>query len=63
MISEYSLEDIDGVGPATAKKLREAGYVTVESLAVATAFELSEANPALTIWPTATPAEHYNGLQ
>jgi DNA repair protein RadA len=43
MMAECSLEDIDGVGPATARKLREAGYVSIESLAVATAFEISEA--------------------
>ncbi|MEM3470320.1 MAG: DNA repair and recombination protein RadA [Thermoproteota archaeon] len=43
MAGEYELEDVEGVGPATARKLREAGYSTVESLAVATAFELSEA--------------------
>lgn len=43
MLSEYSLEDVEGVGPATARKLREAGFVTIEALAVATAFEISEA--------------------
>jgi len=43
MMTECSLEDIDGVGPATARKLREAGFVSIESLAVATAFEISEA--------------------
>ncbi|MEM2687937.1 MAG: DNA repair and recombination protein RadA, partial [Thermoproteota archaeon] len=43
MAGEYELEDVEGVGPATARKLREAGFSTVESLAVATAFELSEA--------------------
>jgi DNA repair protein RadA len=42
MMTECSLEDIDGVGPATARKLREAGFVSIESLAVATAFEISE---------------------
>jgi DNA repair protein RadA len=44
MMAECSLEDIDGIGPATARKLREAGYVSIESLAVATAFEISEAS-------------------
>jgi DNA repair protein RadA len=36
------LEDIPGVGPATAQKLRAAGYYTVESVAVAAARELAE---------------------
>lgn len=31
------IEDLPGVGPATAQKLRELGYHTVESLAMATA--------------------------
>lgn len=35
-----SIEDIPGVGPATASKLRELGYYTVESLATATIKEL-----------------------
>jgi DNA repair protein RadA len=34
------LEDLPGVGPATAQKLRELGYHTVESLAMATSHEL-----------------------
>jgi len=38
-----SVESLPGVGEATAEKLREAGYVTVESLAVATVAELREA--------------------
>ena len=33
------IEDLPGVGPATAQKLRELGYHTVESLAMATARE------------------------
>lgn len=38
---EYkSLEDLPGVGPATAQKLRELGFHTVESLATAAAHEL-----------------------
>ncbi len=37
------IEDIPGVGPATAEKLREMGYHTVESLATATIKELTEA--------------------
>jgi DNA repair protein RadA len=36
---EY-IEDLPGVGPATSQKLRELGYHTVESLAMATAREL-----------------------
>ena len=34
------IEDIPGVGPATTQKLRDLGYHTVESLAMATAREL-----------------------
>src|SRR4030042_7041902 len=34
------IEDLPGVGPATAGKLRELGYHTVESLAMATSREL-----------------------
>lgn len=34
------IEDLPGVGPATAAKLRELGYHTVESLAMATSREL-----------------------
>jgi DNA repair protein RadA len=34
------IEDLPGVGPATAQKLRELGYRTVESLAMATIREL-----------------------
>ncbi|MGA2971804.1 MAG: DNA repair and recombination protein RadA [Candidatus Bathyarchaeia archaeon] len=37
------IEDIPGVGPATAEKLREMGYHTVESLATATIKELTVA--------------------
>jgi DNA repair protein RadA len=37
------IEDIPGVGPATAEKLREMGYHTVESLATATIKELTQA--------------------
>ncbi len=37
------LEDLPSVGPATAKKLRELGFNTVESLATATARELEPA--------------------
>ncbi|MDI6820429.1 MAG: DNA repair and recombination protein RadA [Candidatus Hodarchaeaceae archaeon] len=38
-----SIEGLPGVGEATAEKLREAGYGTVESIAVATVAELREA--------------------
>jgi len=38
-----TLEGIPGVGPATAKKLREIGFNTIESLATATIRELSSA--------------------
>src|SRR3972149_9594261 len=34
------LEDLPGIGPATAQKLKELGYHTIESLAMATAREL-----------------------
>jgi DNA repair protein RadA len=37
------IEDIPGVGPATAEKLRELGFHTVESLATATVKELTQA--------------------
>jgi DNA repair protein RadA len=38
-----SLEDLPGIGPATAQKLQELGFHTVESLAMATARELEPA--------------------
>ena len=37
------LEDLPGIGPATAQKLRELGFHTIESLATATARELEPA--------------------
>lgn len=37
------IEDVPGVGPATAEKLREMGFHTVESLATATIKELAQA--------------------
>jgi DNA repair protein RadA len=37
------LEDLPGIGPATAQKLREMGFHTIESLAMATARELEPA--------------------
>jgi DNA repair protein RadA len=41
---EPELEDLPGVGAATASKLREAGYTSLMSLAVATPGELVEAS-------------------
>ncbi|HIP85401.1 MAG TPA: DNA repair and recombination protein RadA, partial [Pyrodictium sp.] len=38
-----TLTDLPGVGPATASKLIEAGYSTIEAIAVATPQELSAA--------------------
>jgi len=37
----FGVEDLPGVGPATAEKLREAGFNSVESLAVASPAELA----------------------
>jgi DNA repair protein RadA len=36
------LEDLPGVGPTTADKLKEAGYTTIESIATASPAELAE---------------------
>lgn len=38
------IEDILGVGPATAEKLKEMGFHTIESLATATIRELAQAS-------------------
>jgi len=38
----YEIEDIPGVGPATADKLREAGFLTIESIATSAPAALSE---------------------
>src|ERR671935_3081670 len=38
---ELDIQDIEGIGPTTAKKLKEAGIVSVMDLAVATAEELA----------------------
>jgi len=38
-----TLRDIEGIGPATEAKLKEAGYLTVEALAFASAKEIEEA--------------------
>src|SRR6188472_828555 len=40
-IIELEIQDIEGIGPTTAKKLKDAGIVSVMDLAVATADELS----------------------
>ncbi|AIF70426.1 DNA repair and recombination protein RadA [Palaeococcus pacificus DY20341] len=37
-----NLEDLPGVGPATAEKLRESGFDTIEAIAVASPLELKE---------------------
>lgn len=42
-MAEIELEDLPGVGPTIAEKLREAGYMTVASIATAAPAELAEA--------------------
>ncbi len=39
--TDLTIEDIPGVGPAIAQKLRDADYSTIESIAVATTTEIS----------------------
>jgi len=41
MATEATLEDLPGVGPATAEKLKETGFDSYQSLAVASPGELS----------------------
>jgi DNA repair protein RadA len=41
-VGQLELDDLPGVGPTTAEKLREAGYVTVESIATASPIDLAE---------------------
>lgn len=41
MTEELLLEDLDHVGPATAQKLRDAGFSTIEAVAVASPAELA----------------------
>ncbi|HKG30295.1 MAG TPA: helix-hairpin-helix domain-containing protein, partial [Nitrososphaeraceae archaeon] len=40
-VVDIEIQDIEGVGPTTARKLKEAGIVSVMDLAVATAEDLS----------------------
>ena len=42
-MSEHEIEDLPGVGPTTADKLRDAGYCTVEGIATAGSADLAEA--------------------
>lgn len=43
MAERLTVEDLPGVGPATAEKLKEAGYTSVEAIAVASPAELASA--------------------
>ncbi|MEM2511014.1 MAG: helix-hairpin-helix domain-containing protein, partial [Candidatus Methanomethylicia archaeon] len=40
-MAEVDLTELDGVGPSTAQKLKDAGYTTYESIAVASVRELA----------------------
>jgi DNA repair protein RadA len=42
-MADMDLEDLPGVGPTTADKLREAGYATIEGIATASFADLAEA--------------------
>lgn len=42
-MGNIDIEDLSGVGPATAERLRESGYITVESIATANHVDLAEA--------------------
>jgi len=42
-MAEHEIEDLPGVGPTTADKLREAGYCTIEGIATASRSDLVEA--------------------
>ncbi|MDD5616637.1 MAG: DNA repair and recombination protein RadA [Candidatus Methanoperedens sp.] len=41
MVERKGLEDLPGVGPATAEKLKEAGYGSIEALAVSSSSEVA----------------------
>jgi DNA repair protein RadA len=41
MVERKGLEDLPGVGPATAEKLKEAGYGSIEAIAVSSSSELA----------------------
>ena len=41
-IIDLKIQDIEGIGPTTARKLKEAGIVSLMDLAVASAEELAE---------------------
>ncbi|NVM04819.1 MAG: DNA repair and recombination protein RadA [Candidatus Helarchaeota archaeon] len=41
LVKEFNIEDLSGVGPAIADKLKESGYGSVEALAVASPNEVS----------------------
>lgn len=43
MAERMTIEDLPGVGPATADKLKEAGYTSIEAIAVASPAELASA--------------------
>jgi DNA repair protein RadA len=43
MAERMTIEDLPGVGPATADKLKEAGYTSIEAIAVASPSELAAA--------------------
>src|SRR6266566_4481131 len=42
LILDLKIEDIEGIGPTTAKKLKEAGIISPMELAVASAEELAD---------------------
>ena len=41
IIEDLDIQDVPGIGPTTAKKLRDGGILTVMDLAVASSEELS----------------------
>ncbi|WNY26631.1 DNA repair and recombination protein RadA [Methanolapillus ohkumae] len=67
-MAEMLLEDLPGVGPATAEKLKEAGFATIESIAVAspaelgTSADIGEATAAKII-AAARPAADIGGFE